>query len=134
MRTKRYLATASMVALSACANPTSPGSIRPGSPINTADSVAFPSAEYDAPPRLLSGNAPTYPISRLLKGVGGQATIAFTILEDGTTADFVVISTDYEYYASHAVLAVKEWRYKPAIKDGHPVAIRVVQSFKFATS
>ena len=108
--------------------------VRPGAPMITADSEVPASGEYDSPARLISGNAPVYPISRRMKGTGGQATIAFTILEDGTTADFVVISTDYAYYASHTVLAIKEWRYTPAVKGGRPVSTRVVQTFQFVMS
>lgn len=88
----------------------------------------------DTPPRLISGRAPIYPISKLLKGRGGEAVISFTIDVDGTTKDFVVISTTYEYFASHAIVAVKDWRFEPAKKDGHPVAIRVRQTFLFGVS
>ena len=86
------------------------------------------------PPRRISGRAPIYPISKLLKGAGGEALIAFTVDVDGTTKDFVVISATYPYFGSHAIVAVKDWRFEPATKDGHPVAVRVTQLFQFRAS
>lgn len=88
--------------------------------------------DYDTPPRLLSGHAPIYPISQLLSHKSGHSKIEYTIGTDGHTSDFRVIETDYRYYADHAIIAVQKWRYAPATKDGHPVAIRVRQVFNYS--
>ncbi|WP_418321408.1 energy transducer TonB [Piscinibacter sakaiensis] len=58
-------------------------------------------------------------------------TIEFTIAEDGTTKDFVVVESDYRYFADHAIIALREWRYQPATKNGKPVAVRVRQTFEY---
>jgi protein TonB len=131
MRSIAYLVSTLLFALSGCATPNSPGEQRAGAPMKTAQAEAPSVGDGYSPPVLLSGNAPIYPLSRLLKGTGGEAVIEFTILEDGTTADFAVVSTDYEYYANHAIIAVKEWRFKPAMKNGKPVVRRVRQVFSF---
>jgi protein TonB len=90
-----------------------------------------PSPQYDRPPILLSGRTPIYPITRLQRGQSGDALIAFTIDEHGIPRDFRVIRSDYPYYASHAIVAMREWRFQPALKNGKPVAVRARIPFKY---
>ena len=87
---------------------------------------------YDEPPRMLSGKAPIYPIGKMLSGQGGSAVIAYTVGVDGKPRDVAVISTDNKSYSNHAVIALREWTFAPAKKDGVPVDARVEQTFTFA--
>src|ERR1700730_5967612 len=43
------------------------------------------SSKYDTPPKLVSGNYPVYPISRLRFNKSGFAVVAFTVGRDGKT-------------------------------------------------
>ena len=88
-----------------------------------------PSAEneYDTPPRLIEGNAPIHDRRR----AEGRATIRFTIAEDGSTKDFEVLSADDDYYANHAIAALKLWRYQPATKGGKPISLTARQTFNY---
>jgi len=89
------------------------------------------SPQYDVPPILLSGRVPIYPITRLKRGQSGDALIAFTIDEHGIPRDFRVVQSDYPYYASHAIAAVREWRFRPALKNGKPVAVQARIPFSY---
>lgn len=93
--------------------------------------VTSPTSQYDLPPKFISGFAPHYPISRLRRGEPGYALIEFTIDETGKTRDWRVIKTTYSYFGSHAVLAIQQWRFQPAIKHGRPVACRVRVPFVY---
>ena len=86
---------------------------------------------WDVPPRLVSGDAPPYPIELLFKREQGSATIQFNIDVDGTTSDFATLRTDNKYFAVHAIYAVKSWKFSPAQKDGKPIACRLSQTFQF---
>jgi outer membrane biosynthesis protein TonB len=63
-------------------------------------------SQFDVPPKLVSGAAPTYSITRLRRGESGYAKITFTIDEYGHTRDFSVLKTSYPYFASHAIAAM----------------------------
>jgi TonB family protein len=114
-----------------CENQLSDG-VRPLEPIPSSWSPHPENpASFDTPPKLVRGAAPIYPISQLQQNKAGAATIAFTIDEYGKTRDFRVISADYPYYASHAILAVQQWRFEPARKNGRPVAVRERVTFHY---
>jgi TonB family protein len=89
------------------------------------------SSQVDVPPKLISGTAPIYPISRLKRGESRSADITCTVDETGHTRDFSVLNTNYQYFANHAILAVQNWRFQPATKNGHPVPCRVHIPFKY---
>ena len=104
---------------------------RAGTPIDPESMVGSPSAEYDTPPRLVKGKRPVYPIRRALSGQGGSAEICFVVGVDGKARDFEVLRTDHDAFSDHAIIAVREWIFAPATKDGQPVATRVTQVFTF---
>jgi TonB family protein len=90
------------------------------------------SSKYDTPPKLVSGNYPVYPISQLRFNKSGFAVVAFTVGRDGRTYDIHVLRASYPYFGSHTVLAVRDWKFEPARKNGQPVAatIKLVMPFK----
>ncbi|MBO0694641.1 MAG: energy transducer TonB [Verrucomicrobia bacterium] len=107
--------------------------ILPGRPYPSS-SLHFPkaSAKYDTPPKLISGNAPLYPISQSRSGNSGFAIVAFTVGLDGKTHDIRVVRASYPYFGSHTVLAVRDWRFEPGRKNGKPVPVKInlVMPFK----
>jgi len=90
-------------------------------------------SQADVPPKLISGAAPIYPITRLRRGESGYADIMCTVDETGHTRDFRVVDTSYQYFANHGILAVQNWRFQPATKNGNPVPCRVRIPFKYRT-
>jgi TonB family protein len=90
-------------------------------------------ASFDTPPKLIRGSAPAYPIRQLQLGNSGEATIEFTIGENGKAGDFRVVSATYKSFADHAIIAVRDWQWQPALKRGHPVPVRIRIPFKYDT-
>jgi TonB family protein len=106
--------------------------IRPGAPYpNSALHWPAKTAEYDVPPRLISGDAPIYPIKQVFANATGAAVVAFTIGTDGATHDVRVVRTTYPYFASHTILAVRKWRFEPGRKNGKPVSVSINLVMRF---
>jgi protein TonB len=82
------------------------------------------SSKYDTPPKLVSGNYPVFPISHSRFGRSGFAVVAFSIGQNGKTYDIEVLKASYPYFGSHTVLAVRDWKFEPARKNGKPVSVR----------
>jgi TonB family protein len=87
---------------------------------------------YDTPPKLISGKAPLYPISHARFGDSGLAVVAFTVGQDGKTYDINVVRASYPYFGSYTALAVRDWKFEPARKNGKPVPVKaqMVMPFK----
>ena len=117
--------------VTACGQPWDQANVRAGREM--APFIAGPptSPKYDTPARFVSGDAPIYPATKLYNRVKGSCVIRFTITEEGTTSDFVVVKSDDEYFAGHAVLAMKKWRFEPARKEGKPVAVTFEYTIDF---
>lgn len=102
---------------------------RPDSPMPSGLQVTALSSSFDVPPKFISGAAPIYPITRLRLREPGFAEISFVVDETGRTRDFQVVKTNYAYFGSHAIPAVRKWRFRPATKKGQPVSCRVSVPF-----
>ncbi len=75
--------------------------------------------------------APVYPPAAELLGRGGFVDLQFTVRADGTVADISVTHAEPRgMFDSAAIEAVRQWRYKPVLRDGRPVdqraSLRVV--------
>lgn len=104
----------------------------PGQPLLAKQmQVTSPSSQYDVPPKFISGLAPHYPMSRLRLGEAGSAVVEFTVDETGKTRDWRVIKTTYSYFGNHAILAIQQWRFQPALKHGRPVSCRIRVPFVY---
>ena len=99
----------------------------------TAATLEFPSASplYDEPPKLLSGATPIYPPEELLNGEVGQATVAFTIDENGLPQNVRLAKASAPNFGISFVDAVRGWRFAPATRRGRAVAVPVVRTFYF---
>ena len=75
-----------------------------------------------------------YTAEAMRRGIAGIVELEAVVLQDGTVGDVTVIkSLDSEYgLDNEAIKALKKWRFKPAMKDGQPVAktIRAELSFR----
>src|SRR5258708_17695651 len=90
-------------------------------------------SQADGHPKIISGAAPIDSITRLRRGESGYADIMCTVDETGHTRDFRVVDTSYQYFANHGILAVQNWRFQPATKNGNPVPFPVRIPFKYLT-
>jgi len=74
-------------------------------------------------PVQIKHDAPVYPNRALVRGIEGWVILRFTILEDGTTADIEVLDANVKNIFDQAAIdAASAWTYKPATRNGKPVA------------
>ena len=78
-------------------------------------------ADFDQPPKLISGALPAYLVGRRLSGLEGSATLKFTVLSDGRIDDIQAESPESRSFRDHSVIALRTWKLEPALKDGGPV-------------
>lgn len=75
---------------------------------------------------------PRYPREALIEGIEGWVDVEFTIVEDGTVADPVVIDAQPGRIFNRAALrAIRRWKFKPRIVDGRAVSRRASQRIEF---
>jgi protein TonB len=86
---------------------------------------------FDTPPKRLSGKAPLFPVSHLMNGTKGKVVVSFTVGVDGKASEFKIIESTDPKFSDHVVIALREWRFRPAKKDGVDVPARIRQSFSF---
>lgn len=65
--------------------------------------------------------APEYPASALRRGETGWVDVSFTIAEDGSTREHVILYSSYAGLGDAALKAVRQWRYNPRRVDGKAV-------------
>ena len=66
---------------------------------------------------------PEVPVNYLRWGVTGEVVVTFQIDEQGRTENVSIESSDDRLYAKSVRKAVRQWRYRPATKNG--VKVRV---------
>jgi protein TonB len=76
----------------------------------------------DQQKRLMAATAPEYPDVARWAGIEGDVSLRLFIGSDGTVRSIVPVSGP-PVLARAAMRAVEQWRYAPAVMDGHPVEI-----------
>lgn len=83
---------------------------------------------------VVTAAAPDYPIQAARNQTSGYAVVEFTVSAEGTVQNpHVINSSPRRVFDSAAIQAVKQSKFKPALKDGQPVAstLRRRIDFKF---
>jgi protein TonB len=89
-------------------------------------------AEADSPPEALSRTAPAYPPVALRMRREGRVAVRLLVDENGTVADAVVADASAPAdFAGEAVKAARNWRYRPAKKDGVSVKVWITEVIAF---
>ena len=97
--------------------------LTPLKPMKTV--VGVKSDAFDVPPKVLEGMRPHYPDLEADRREKGYVVIICTVGVDGKASDFAVKLMTSPAFAYEAVRAIQQWRWAPALKDGHPVAQKV---------
>jgi len=84
----------------------------------------------DQQKRLLAVIAPEYPDVARWAGIEGEVTLRIFIGPDGTVRSTVPLSGP-PVLCRAAMRAVEQWRYAPALVDGHPVALVTTVTLAF---
>lgn len=77
------------------------------------------------PPRLSEVASPFYTDEARKKKIEGTVTVSIVVDKDGDVVDAKIVKGLGYGLDENAIAAVKEWKYKPAEKDGIPVAVRM---------
>jgi TonB family protein len=75
--------------------------------------------------------SPEHPPELRKKLINGEAEIECLITEQGHVAEALVISASRPEFGESALAAARQWEFKPAERNGTPVAIRVRIPFAF---
>jgi TonB family protein len=79
----------------------------------------------DVQPRALDQRKPIYPRAMVRYGITGQVVIDFIVDAEGKAQDVRAITSDNPAFDEPAIIAVREWKFKPGTKDGKPVAVHM---------
>ena len=97
-----------------------------------ADDLTLPEPQQspvsDAPPRRISYVKPVYPPTAKWLGMKGQVTLAILVQPDGTVGKSVSLINAIPAgrgFEEASIEAVREWRFRPAIRGGIPTASRL---------
>jgi TonB family protein len=112
-----------------------PGLTAAPAPVPTAepagpDRVYFPGNGV-VPGRVVYRPEPEYTEAARKAKISGTVVLDVVIGPDGAVRDAQVVKSLEPGLDANAIIAMKKWRFEPAMKDGHPVAIRVQISTSF---
>lgn len=74
---------------------------------------------------------PDYPHTAGRDRIKGSARISAILLSDGSIDDLVVLSAPDKDLAVAALMAVRQWRYSPALLDGKQVEVKMNIDIKY---
>ena len=74
---------------------------------------------------------PRYPDSLKREGVSGVVAVIIVIDEKGSIMSSSIAKSSHAEFERPALEAVKNWKFKPAKKDGNPVKVRVTIPLRF---
>ena len=83
------------------------------------------------PPVPVRTVAPEYPAEMQASGTSGIVMLSCAIDEKGAVTEAKVTKTTNEAFNQAAVAAVGKWKFRPARKDGQPVAVLISIPVKF---
>jgi len=105
--------------------------------VNALTAVAVFADPVSKPPQLIEQTTPDYSDALRNAGISGQVVVQFGVDATGAVQNVTVFKSDHSELDAPAVEAVKKWRFKPATKDGQPIAtptMRVPISFNIPPS
>lgn len=95
---------------------------------STEDVSEFRLTDYDTPPTPISNPMPLYPKHYRSSGIQGVVLLDVEVLANGTVGDVFVLKSLLKGEGGldeTAILAVKDWTFKPALRKKSPVKARV---------
>jgi TonB family protein len=84
-------------------------------------------------PTLLRETKPSYTAGAMRAGVQGRVKLECVVLADGAVGDVRVLERLHPDLDAEALRALRKWRFKPGIKDGVAVPVRVDVEMTFTT-
>jgi TonB family protein len=107
----------------------------PTTPGSAADDPAFtgfqPVTKEMKPPKATSAPDPKFPSLPADAEPRGTVVLLIGVSTKGHVDAVRVLHSDETAFEQTAVATVKKWKFRPAEKDGHPVAVQVTVEMKF---
>ncbi len=102
----------------------------------TAPGAALPAAgctgnACDSAPQLLTGASPRYPFPAGALAQPASVRVQFVVNTDGSVSDVKTLTTTSKDMAGEVERAVKQWKYRPAMKNNQPLKVILQQQFDF---
>jgi len=93
---------------------------------------AYGLGDLDEIPQTLVRVPPLYPPRARLRGMEGFVVVEFVVRPDGRTEDIRVVEAYPEdWFEDAARRAVQRWTFRPGMRDGLPVPVRLRQQIRF---
>jgi TonB family protein len=86
------------------------------------------------PPAVLSKTEPVFTPQAREKKISGTVVLSVVISSAGQISEAKVLRSLEESLDENAIAAVKTWSFRPATKDGHPVACKATVEVNFRRS
>ena len=101
-----------------------------------ADKAALPAAgcannACDSAPQLLTGASPRYPYPAGAAAQPASVRVQFVVNADGSVSDVKTLTTTSKDMAGEVERSVRQWKYRPAMKNNQPMKVILQQQFDF---
>ena len=83
------------------------------------------------PPRLLNAPEPEYTEQARGSNSQGTCTVELIVEEDGLPSHIRLLKSIGTGLDEEAIAAVQKWKFEPALKDGHPVQVKLTVEVHF---
>ena len=85
----------------------------------------------DTAPQLLTGASPRYPYPAGALPQPASVRVQFVVNPDGSVSEVKTLTTTSKDMASEVERAVRQWKYRPAMKANQPIKVILQQQFDF---
>ena len=106
-------------------------SSKPAAPLFVDGERIYRSKEVDERVRILKKPAPGYTREARRNGTRGNVVLEAILAADGTVKHIEVLTGLPDGLSQKAIEAARQIKFRPAIKDGKPVSVRVEVRYQF---
>ncbi|MGE8492447.1 MULTISPECIES: TonB family protein [unclassified Comamonas] len=85
----------------------------------------------DSAPQLLTGASPRFPYPAGAQPQPASVRVQFVVNTDGAVSDVKTLTTTSRDMATEVERAVRQWKYRPAMKNNQPMKVILQQQFDF---
>lgn len=82
-------------------------------------------------PQVVAQPAPDYSVDLRREGVEGQVVVSFVVTAAGEVSHPVIVSSTDPRLGRPTLVALRNWKYRPATKAGVPVPTRVIETVQY---
>jgi protein TonB len=102
--------------------------------VGAQDSTVYTPGNGVSLPQVTRSVQPNYTSEAMQNRIEGKVGLDAVVLADGTVGDVKVVQSLDSVYGldKNAVAAMKQWEFKPGMKDSKPVAVRIHVDMAYA--